>query len=144
MTQLRSVTLHVDQRPGDGVSALLSETLGEAANWVQALGRGSTLERLEIHIHMSDTSRNSQDRASCTDLVQLALSLLEVQDRCQALERSLLAGLETRLAVIVHIPSFWAPRKVVLGALRENSFPALKKNGLLDVTFSGGTVELSD
>ena len=138
------MTLHVDQRPEDGVSALLSETFGEASNWVQALGRGNTLERLEIHIHMRDTFKNSQDRASCNDLVQLALSLLEVQGRCQALEQVLLAGWETRLAVIVHIPSFWAPRKVVLGTLRENSFPALKKKGLLDVTFSGGTVELSD
>lgn len=144
MSQLRSLTLHADLRPEDGVSALLSETFGEASNWVRAFSGGSTLQQLEIHIHLSDTFKNSQDRASCSDLVQLALSLLEVQGHCQALEQVLLAGWETRLALMVHIPSSWAPREVVLGTLRENSFPALKKKGLLDVTFSGGTVELSD
>ncbi|KAM5538660.1 hypothetical protein V8D89_007689 [Ganoderma adspersum] len=140
MTRLRSLTLHADQHPEDGVSAFLAKTFGEASNWVQALGRGSTLERLEIHIDMRDTFKNPQDRAFCNNLVELALSLLEVQDRCQTLQRVLLAGREMHLAIIIHIPSFWAPREVVLRTLREDSFPELQKKGVLDVEFSGGNV----
>ncbi|PIL22878.1 hypothetical protein GSI_15574 [Ganoderma sinense ZZ0214-1] len=144
MSELRSLTLHVEQGPKDSVSTLILETFEEAASCVRALRRGSALESLEIHIHMSDALKNPGNGTSSSDPVSLALVLSEnrIQTHCEALEASLLADWSTHLTVRVHIPSSWAPREVILRTLRESSFPKLEKKGLLDVGYSGGMFEL--
>lgn len=145
MSQLRSLTLHIYQEPGDSLFALFCHTFEEATNCTRALHSSSALEQLEIHVYISDSSNNPPDRAACNDSVSLARLLLEdrILSRCETLECVLLESGDrsARLTIILHPPSLWTPREVVPRTLKEDAFPKLHKKGLLDVGFVGGVSE---
>ncbi len=141
MSQLRSLTLHVEQQPDDGIDTLYLETFKDALRCMQALRYGTSLERLEICLYVCNPSRNSRDRTPCNDPISLALFLSENRMRScsQALEQVLLAGHAIHLTIMTHLPSFWTHREIVLRTLREDNFPNLDTKGLLNVGYSGGT-----
>ena len=114
-----------------------------AINGAEVLHSGnSPLERLEIHIHMNDSSDSPPDRIPRDDPISLASLLLEdpILSRCEALEHGLLR-LDDRsphLTIMIHLPSLWTPLKAVLRTMEQDVFPGLSRKGLLDIEYVGG------
>ena len=145
MSQLCSLTLHLEQHPDNEIDTLYLEASRDVLCCMQALRYGTTIKRLEIHLYLRNPSKNSWDGGTpCNDPVSLALFLSgnHMRNCCQELEQALLADRAVHLTIITHLPSFWTHREVVLRSLREDAFPNLHSKDLLTVGYSGGTFVL--